>query len=319
MSSGNSKRLSLGVGSSSCWRNVVQDVTRCSFSAFSATRTLATRRSWRKCSRTRAACSLGPSGARPRSPGPMLWVTWPLGTRPARVFSGWTGARCFFPASVKLNRAKLLACFRSWLLGYSSACSSLQNQCWVGATWNKHLGVIDFLTNWNGAHASSLRSSERSNEFRHDCSFNGNVIPAFAPQRSKISHCGPPGIPLVLWIYLVALFHCWVCSIFVSRLEMCPRRRIRCSPRAVGRGPCRSGTWTRTERSMATVRSTLEQITSPQPFQGKCISEVVRFGSTIVFHSSKLLKAKFSILCDVIFLARLQGKFEIDHSWELNG
>ena len=35
----------------------------------------------------------------------------------------------------------------------------------------------------------------------------------------------------------------------------------------------------------------------------------------INFHLSKLWKAKFFILCDVIFLVRLQGKFDIDHSW----
>ena len=46
------------------------------------------------------------------------------------------------------------------------------------------------------------------------------------------------------------------------------------------------------------------------------MGEVVRIGSIIIFHLSKLLKAKFFILCDVIFLVRLQGKFEIDHSWE---
>ena len=44
------------------------------------------------------------------------------------------------------------------------------------------------------------------------------------------------------------------------------------------------------------------------------MSEVVRIGSIIIFHLSKL--KKFSILCDVIFLVRLQGKFDIDHSWE---
>ena len=38
----------------------------------------------------------------------------------------------------------------------------------------------------------------------------------------------------------------------------------------------------------------------------------MRIGSIISFHLSKLAKAKFSILCDVIFLARLQGKFAID-------
>ena len=39
----------------------------------------------------------------------------------------------------------------------------------------------------------------------------------------------------------------------------------------------------------------------------------------IIFHLSKLWKAKFSIQCDVIFLVRLQGKFDIDHSWEWKG
>ena len=36
----------------------------------------------------------------------------------------------------------------------------------------------------------------------------------------------------------------------------------------------------------------------------------------LIFYLSKLWKAKFSIQCDVIFLVRLQGKFEIEHSWE---
>ena len=40
----------------------------------------------------------------------------------------------------------------------------------------------------------------------------------------------------------------------------------------------------------------------------------VRIGSIIIFHLRKLWKAKFFILCDVIFLVRLQEKFEIDHS-----
>ena len=50
------------------------------------------------------------------------------------------------------------------------------------------------------------------------------------------------------------------------------------------------------------------------PFKKKCISDEVRIGSIIIFHLSKLWKAKFSILCNVIFLVRLHGKFEIDHS-----
>ena len=50
-----------------------------------------------------------------------------------------------------------------------------------------------------------------------------------------------------------------------------------------------------------------------QPFKDKFISEVVRIGSITIFLLSKLGKARFSILCDVIFLVKLQGKFEIDH------
>ena len=38
----------------------------------------------------------------------------------------------------------------------------------------------------------------------------------------------------------------------------------------------------------------------------------MRISSIIIFHLSKLRKAKFFMLCDVIFLVRLQGKFEID-------
>ena len=41
--------------------------------------------------------------------------------------------------------------------------------------------------------------------------------------------------------------------------------------------------------------------------------------NVIVFHLSKLWKAKFSMLCDVIILVRQQGKFEVDHSWEWKG
>ena len=62
-----------------------------------------------------------------------------------------------------------------------------------------------------------------------------------------------------------------------------------------------------------------QEVHSPNLKQEKCISEVVRIGSIIIFHLSKLWKAKFFILCDVIFLVRLQGKIEIVHSWEWKG
>ena len=48
-------------------------------------------------------------------------------------------------------------------------------------------------------------------------------------------------------------------------------------------------------------------------------SEVVRIGSVINFHLSKLWKAKFFTLCDVILLVQLQGKLDLDHSWEWKG
>ena len=51
--------------------------------------------------------------------------------------------------------------------------------------------------------------------------------------------------------------------------------------------------------------------TFSQRFKKKCISEVVRIGSMIIFHLSKLWKAKFFSLCDVIFLVRLQGKLKL--------
>ena len=42
----------------------------------------------------------------------------------------------------------------------------------------------------------------------------------------------------------------------------------------------------------------------------------MRIGSIIIFHLSKLWKAKFLIMFDVILLVRPQRKFDIDHSWE---
>ena len=47
-------------------------------------------------------------------------------------------------------------------------------------------------------------------------------------------------------------------------------------------------------------------------FKEKCMSEVGRIDSIIIFliFLSKLWKATFFLLCDVIFLVRLQGKFD---------
>ena len=48
------------------------------------------------------------------------------------------------------------------------------------------------------------------------------------------------------------------------------------------------------------------------PTLEKYTSEIVRIGSIIIFHLSKLWKAKFFfILCEVIFQARLQGNWSL--------
>ena len=56
----------------------------------------------------------------------------------------------------------------------------------------------------------------------------------------------------------------------------------------------------------------LKKSTFSQPFGENYISEVVRITGINIFHLSKRCKAKFFILCDVIFLV----KFEVYRSWE---
>ena len=48
-----------------------------------------------------------------------------------------------------------------------------------------------------------------------------------------------------------------------------------------------------------------------QPLKEACMSDVVRIGSIIIFHQSKLWKAKFFILCDDIFLVSVQGYLKL--------
>ena len=59
-----------------------------------------------------------------------------------------------------------------------------------------------------------------------------------------------------------------------------------------------------------------QTVHSPNLFEERCVSEVVRIDSIIICHLSRRWK---EILCDVIFLVRLQGKFETDRSWEWKG
>ena len=53
--------------------------------------------------------------------------------------------------------------------------------------------------------------------------------------------------------------------------------------------------------------SQVQKVRSPNLLKDKCMSDVVRIGSIIIFQLSKLWKATFSILWNVIFLARLQA------------
>ena len=73
---------------------------------------------------------------------------------------------------------------------------------------------------------------------------------------------------------------------------------------------------------MLTILLPSSKVHSPNPIKRNDwrynISEVVRVGSIIIFHQSEPWKAKFSILCGVIFLVKLWEKFEIDN-WPLPG
>ena len=51
--------------------------------------------------------------------------------------------------------------------------------------------------------------------------------------------------------------------------------------------------------------------TFSQPFREKCISEVVRISSIIIFHLRKLWRAKFFILCDVAFWWGCKGNLSL--------
>ena len=64
-------------------------------------------------------------------------------------------------------------------------------------------------------------------------------------------------------------------------------------------------------RTGLTLSVTSSKSTFSQPFREKCAIEVVRISSIFIFHLSKLWKAKFFILCDVIFLVRLQGNVKL--------
>ena len=72
-------------------------------------------------------------------------------------------------------------------------------------------------------------------------------------------------------------------------------------------------------RSLKPFHSQVQKYILPTLKREMYICEVVRIGKLIISHLSELRKAKFFILCDVIFLVRLQEKFEIDHSWEWKG
>ena len=60
--------------------------------------------------------------------------------------------------------------------------------------------------------------------------------------------------------------------------------------------------------------SQAQNVHSPKLLKRKCIGDEVRIGSVIIIQLSELWKAKFFILCDLVFLVRVQAKLGIDHS-----
>ena len=79
------------------------------------------------------------------------------------------------------------------------------------------------------------------------------------------------------------------------------------------KGECTFWAW---EWKVLPFHSWAQKVYSPNLSKSDCMSDVARICSIITFHLSKLWKVKFSILCDVIFLVRLLGNFDIDHSQE---
>ena len=77
-------------------------------------------------------------------------------------------------------------------------------------------------------------------------------------------------------------------------------------------------TWTDGDH-YKTINPLSPKCTFFQRFKEKCMNEVMRIESIITSHLSTLWKARFSILRDIIFLLRMQEKFDIDHSWEWRG
>ena len=68
---------------------------------------------------------------------------------------------------------------------------------------------------------------------------------------------------------------------------------------------CKGGN--RSSLSLPSSKSTFSQ-----PFNRKCISEVERIGSIIIFHLNKLWKAKFSTLCVMLYFLRgCRGNLEL--------
>ena len=142
------------------------------------------------------------------------------------------------------------------------------------------------------AQQRSIRSSLYCSRFRFGTSkFNCHNL------WFSLLHSSNPGKRL--WDTLPFLSNFWlVCSLSPPPLP--PPRQLRLS------SPAR--------KSKSTLPTEFKKY--PQPFKERCISEVIRIGSIIIFPVSKLWKAKFFILCGVIFLVSPQGKFVIDHSWE---
>ena len=98
-------------------------------------------------------------------------------------------------------------------------------------------------------------------------------------------------LPCALHLFTVARMNCWCCFTpmdtgYQTPMELVASRsrtRLSPAPTPVSSRPPESG----------------RKVTFSQLFKEKCISEVVRIGSLIIFHSSKLWNATFFILCSI--------------------
>ena len=158
------------------------------------------------------------------------------------------------------------------------------------AGWTWHSGGLTLTDNW--LHPA----------FRNFLCDSGRSLGGASINR----YCSP--WVMFLWEKIV---RCWIVICIRYANSTC---------RTAGDSSRRQGISEHSELSMfGSMLTRVQKVRSPNLFKEKYISDVVRIDSIIIYHLSKLWNAKFSIMCGVIVLVRVQEKFEVDHSWEWKG